>query len=311
VTVAHRVAAAGIVVASSLASLLASGAAAAAPLRDKPCAGCIASLPASPDAAPLIVVLHGDGETPQDVFGSWEKHAAPRGIAVLAPACPVKEGCSADSWWKWNGDPGWLVDQASRLSELHAIDRQRLWLVGWSGGGSYIGYRTREFERTFAAIVIHGGGMPPATDACGDERVDVYFLVGDANPLHSLAVGLRDYYLRCNHDVTWTLLKKADHGGERKALEGHIDGMIDWLAARVRPADTAIDSGPEAAALTSSSSSSTYLDAPRTTLGPAPAPPSAPHPPGACSCDVRGGNAGDGSGVMLFFGMAFVLARRR
>jgi MYXO-CTERM domain-containing protein len=304
---ARRVVAGVVVV---VAAALVSRAAAATPLRGKPCAGCIASLPASPDAAPLLVVLHGDGENPQDVFGSWDKYAARRGIAVLAPACPAKEGCSSDSWWKWNGDPAWLVEQVSRVSEMHAIDRQRLWLVGWSGGGSYIGYRTVELERTFTAIVIHGGGMPPATDACGDEHVGVYFLVGDANPLHSLAVGLRDYYVRCGHDVTWTLLKKADHGGERKALEGHIDGILDWLAARARPVDSAVDSGPEAAATSVSPSQPVPPAAVSAPVSAAASPP-ASRPPGACSCRAAGGDVAGRPSAWALLAAALTLARRR
>jgi hypothetical protein len=81
------------------------------------------------------------------------------------------------------------------------IDPDRLWIVGWSGGASYIGHRTQEIERSFA--VIHGGGIRPAYADCTSPRASVYFLVGDANPLHNLAVQLRDYYVGCDHDVTW------------------------------------------------------------------------------------------------------------
>jgi poly(3-hydroxybutyrate) depolymerase len=123
-----------------------------------PCTDCLSSLPAGTDPAPLLVLLHGDGETAGSMFDAWEPVAARRGVAVLAPACPKSEGCAAQSWWKWDGDPVWLEQQADALDALRSIDRERTWIVGWSGGGSYIGWRTREIERSFAAIVIHGGG---------------------------------------------------------------------------------------------------------------------------------------------------------
>jgi poly(3-hydroxybutyrate) depolymerase len=69
-----------------------------------------------------------------------------------------------------------LLQQISALGALRPIDRQRIWIVGWSGGGSYIGYRTQELEQTFAAIVIRGGGMPPEVATCPAAKTPVYFL---------------------------------------------------------------------------------------------------------------------------------------
>jgi predicted esterase len=200
--------------------------------RKGPCDRCLSSLPAGSDPRPLLVLLHGDGETAASMFDAWQARAAARDIAVLALDCPVSEGCSARSWWRWNGDPAWIDRQTVALGELRPIDRERMWIVGWSGGASYIGLRTQELERTFAAIVIHGGGVPPPRSSCDGPKAAVTFLVGDANPLHYLAVGLREYYERCEHDVTWTLLRGADHGGERRALAAHREEILDWLGTR-------------------------------------------------------------------------------
>jgi hypothetical protein len=84
-----------------------------------------------------------------EVHAAWERFAAPRGVAVLALACPVELGCKG-SFWRWNGAPSWIVTQVDRLASHHAIDRSRTWLAGWSGGASYIGLRTQELERTFS-----------------------------------------------------------------------------------------------------------------------------------------------------------------
>jgi predicted esterase len=200
--------------------------------RPGPCADCVASLPDGSDPRPLLVLLHGDGETASSMFEAWQASAAARRVAVLALACPAAEGCGSRSWWRWNGEPEWLVRQVSAFAELRAIDRERMWIVGWSGGASYIGFRTQEIERSFAAIVLHGGGVPPARGICPTTSAPIYFLVGDANPLHSLAVRLRDHYETCKNDLTWMLLKGADHEGERRALPAHREAILDWLATK-------------------------------------------------------------------------------
>ena len=75
------------------------------------CAGCIASVPDSPEPAPLLVTLHGDwGQMAPELYAAWERLAAPRGVALLSLACPTRLGCKA-SYWQWNGDPAWLDEQ--------------------------------------------------------------------------------------------------------------------------------------------------------------------------------------------------------
>jgi poly(3-hydroxybutyrate) depolymerase len=201
-------------------------------LVDRPCAGCLVSLPSSPGAAPLLVLLHGDSETASRIYARWRVWAEERGIAVLAPTCPASEGCKG-SWWRWDGDPRWLERQVDAVNDLHPIDRQRLWIVGWSGGASYIGWRTQELERTFAAIVIHGGGIAPAYATCPRTKSSVHFLVGDRNPLHHLALELRAHYEACGQDVQWSLLEGAAHEGEWNALDARRGkAILDWLATK-------------------------------------------------------------------------------
>lgn len=205
-----------------------------APVNDV-CSGCKASAPAGTDPVPLLVVLHGDwGLGPSDLLSAWEKHAAKRGIAVLALKCPVDKGCKG-SWWQWNGDPSWIASQVDAFAQKRAIDRTRVWLAGWSGGASYIGMRAQEFETKYAALVYHGGGVSPG-GACATDPAPAYFLVSNGNPLHNLAVDLRKHEQACNVDVTWKLIPNVDHTGEWKALESNGGAIADWLLTKTRSA---------------------------------------------------------------------------
>lgn len=194
----------------------------------------VIDLPPGADPVPLVVVLHGDRQHAAAAAARWRRPVARRGWALLALDCPVKEGCK-DSFWKWDGDPGWVFDQVAAVAKRRAIDPARIYLVGWSGGASYIGWRATAWSQVFAAVVLHGGGMPPAAATCPDRALPVYFLVGNKNPLHRLARELRAYFDACHEDVTWDLVAGADHAAEEAALTPRKAGAIlDWLAARRR-----------------------------------------------------------------------------
>ena len=253
--------------------------------RAGPCAGCKASLPSGAEPVPLLVLLHGDGESAGSIFDLWESAAAKRHVAVLALACPASEGCSPNSWWQWNGDAAWLTRQVDELAKQRPIDRQRVWLVGWSGGGSYAGMHTLELEKSFAALVIHGGGVPPATRDCASTRAAVYFLVSPSNPLHHLAVRLRQYYDACGHDVTWQPVKTPDHEGERRALTQYREAILDWLAAKHLP-DPPAPPLPPTPAPTEPADASPLPPAPSASAPPLPVPPEV-HASCRCSLAAR------------------------
>ena len=203
------------------------------------CAGCLASVPSRSDdsaASPLLVTLHGDwGAMAPELHATWERFAAPRGVALLSLTCPSELGCKR-SWWQWNGDPAWIGQQIDRLAARHAIDRERVWLAGWSGGATYIGMHTQELERTFAALVFHGGGRWPSRPDCSPEKAPAVFLVGDQNPLHAHVLKLREHYEHCGNEVSFMLLRGAEHTGEWSALDKRGGEILDLLATRRRVA---------------------------------------------------------------------------
>src|SRR4051794_10269548 len=93
---------------------------------------------AAADPKPLVVVLHGDREHAKQAAARWRKAVDKRGWELLALECPQDLGCK-DSFWKWNGDPSWLVERVAAYRKAHDIDPNRIYLVGWSGGATYLG----------------------------------------------------------------------------------------------------------------------------------------------------------------------------
>lgn len=199
-----------------------------------PCTGCAVVVPKAKDKVPLLVVLHGDREKATISIERWRAAATTRGWAVLAIQCPADQGCTNKdhSWWQWNGDPKYVMAQIDALAKSVAIDRARIVLAGWSGGATYIGMRGPDW-RGVAAVILHGGGMPPISDTdlppgC-PAKLPAYFLVGDKNPLHYLAKNLRDYWQACKQPVEWELIKGGDHDREDMALDRKkAIAILDW-----------------------------------------------------------------------------------
>jgi hypothetical protein len=187
----------------------------------------VLELPPGSDPVPLIVILHGDREHAKPAAARWHAGVAKRGWALLAIDCPQALGCK-DSWWRWDGDPKYVLDRIAAVKKQRAITRVAL--VGWSGGASYIGWRAQAWTG-IDRIVIHGGGMAPSSDACV-AGPPIYFLVGDKNPLHHLAIALRDYFTGCKREVTFDLVRGGDHVGEAAALTpARTKVILDWMVA--------------------------------------------------------------------------------
>ena len=280
------------------------------------CKGCVTYLPAGEAKVPLVVLLHGDNQDPKTLAAAWLPPLRRRDIAMLAIQCPRELGCQG-SYWRWNGEATYIRALVDKLGTLRAIDENRRWLVGWSGGASYMGYRTQDLEPSFAALVFHGGGMGPAREPCSDTARPVFFLVGDKNPLHHLAQGLRQHYGRCQQSVHWDLLAGADHGGEWRGLAGHIDGILDALVALpvAMPGPDAGASSPTTSAAsaakdTGATSISDATPRPDAAGAAAAAVPRAAGPKHGCSAG-RGGPDQCATAVMVGLGLAVTSLRRR
>ncbi len=202
-----------------------------------PCAKCTLDVPANERGpVPLLVAMHGNHEDGADASKRWKDSALARGWAVLGLHCPRDQGCADGKWYKWSSTPAWVKQQVTEVVTKMPVDQTRLFLAGWSGGATAIGMHAQKWDRTFAAVVFHGGGQPPSInrDEC-PRSLPAYFLVGDANPAHPAAKRLRDYYQGCEAEHVWDLMPGANHKMEDDALDtSKANRILDWLEAHKR-----------------------------------------------------------------------------
>jgi MYXO-CTERM domain-containing protein len=210
----------------------------------------------------------------------------------------------------------------------YPVDPARVYLSGWSGGATYIGFQRGDFESRFAAINLSGGGSPPGGGAaCAPCPAPVYYLMGDRNPLFASAVATRDFFKGCGHEVEWRLLPGADHGGELRAYSRpeQAASLLAWLSARPKrcPADPAADAGlGDAGRGGGDAGPAAGRDAPQAAESAA-APPAGKREVGTsgaiaeprigsrCVCGVAGARGSSGGPAGLAAAMMALLARRR
>lgn len=198
---------------------------------EPPCRGCTLDVTDTGEAVPLVVVLHGDTDSARERADRWRPAVTARGWALLSLQCPAELGCPDGSWYRWRHDPGWVREQVREVARAHRIDATRIYLVGWSGGATFIGKHVQEWPRMFAAVVLHGGGVPPSAEECPERPLPAYFLVGDKNPAHGAARRLRAYFEACDQEVVWDLVRGANHADEDAALtDDRAAHVLDWLA---------------------------------------------------------------------------------
>jgi poly(3-hydroxybutyrate) depolymerase len=205
-----------------------------ASLVESPCRRCTLDVPLdATDPAPLVVVLHGDNDSARERAMKWRPAIEQRGWALLSLECPRELGCPEGSWYKWDHDASWVLEQVRDVIATYPIDPSRVYLVGWSGGATFIGQHLPAWSSVFAATVIHGGGVQPRSQECPDRPFPAYFLVGDANPAHGGMKRLRAYFEDCGQEVRWDLLRGANHEREDTALTPQkANEILSWLAAR-------------------------------------------------------------------------------
>jgi poly(hydroxyalkanoate) depolymerase family esterase len=117
-------------------------------------------------ALPLIVMLHGCTQTPDDFAAGTRMNEAARaqGFFVLYPA--QSQQANPQRCWNWfkhshqargRGEPALLAGMTSEALARHPIDPDRVYVAGLSAGAAMAAILGEAYPDLFAAVGVHSG----------------------------------------------------------------------------------------------------------------------------------------------------------
>ena len=171
------------------------------------------------EALPVMLLLHGAGDIPDNMIDAWKKFAKTNSIILLAPDLPrdPKFEDSAPKVFR-------CVVEDARQSLT--IDPMRIYIFGNSMGG-YLAFDAAMFEsQYFAAVAVHG--MKIADDYKwivdrAERKTPIVIYIGDHDQFHTTesVQSTRDLLRKAGFPVRYVELRGHDHN--YYAIADHIN----------------------------------------------------------------------------------------
>lgn len=174
--------------------------------------------------APLIVVLHGSGDTGLMPVKRWRRLADQEGIMIAGP-----NALNRQMWRIPEDGPEFIYELVESLKKKHNIDPQRIYLFGHSGGAIVALYLGLMQSQYFAATAVHAGAIRPQDAYFIDRtrrKIPFALFVGTQDPLFPVRDlrETRDMLTSRGFSVELTEIKGHDHDYADRAAE--INRMI-------------------------------------------------------------------------------------
>ena len=198
-------------------------------------------------ALPMIVMLHGCTQTPDDFAAGTRMNALAeeRRCFVLYPA--QTRAANRSRCWNWfkrgdqrrdKGEPAIIAGMTREVISRYGIDARKVYVAGLSAGGAMAAVMGATYPDLFAAIGIHSGlavgsahdvpsafaamrGMPPpsarvSVSGHGTRAVPVIVFHGDRD---------KTVHPRNGEQVVWECVNRHAAAGNNPAMErGQVPG---------------------------------------------------------------------------------------
>ena len=178
---------------------------------------------------PLVVFLHGAGDRGDDlehlrcVTTEIVSQCRRFSCILLSPQCP------ADSCWS----PELVVRLIEHVSNLMSVDQDRVYLTGYSMGGSGTWETASYAPERFAAIApVSGGGNVEQAERL--KTIPIWAFHGDQDKVVPIEASQRmvDAVRKCGGQVNFTIYPGAGHGISERTYQNKQ--FYAWLLGQRR-----------------------------------------------------------------------------